>query len=95
MAIRQDRLQRMRAQAMTGLLCEEAKRYRRRKEEYSRRGRSPVLWTFQYLQQLLDIVVGEPRRQPEFSRSNDKRFSSRTLRGHQSQTKKVIDGFLK
>jgi hypothetical protein len=54
-----------------------------------------VLWTFQDLQQLLNIVVREPRRQPEFSRSDDKRFSSRALRSRQSQTKKVIHGFLK
>jgi hypothetical protein len=69
----------------------ETTRCRRHKEECSHRARSPVRRPFQRLQQLLHVVVSEPGRKPQFSRSNREWFLPGPLRGHQSQTQKVID----
>jgi len=47
--------------------------------------------TFQGLQQLLNAIVSESRRQPEFPRRHNKWLARWPFGCHQSEAKKVID----
>ncbi len=47
--------------------------------------------SFQRIQQLLNVVVTETARQPQFSRGDHEGLSGWSLRKHQSETQKVID----
>jgi len=47
--------------------------------------------TFYRLQQLLNVIVGEPGRQPELPRRHNKWLARRPFGGHQPEAKKMID----
>lgn len=46
---------------------------------------------FQFIEQLRNIVVVKPVRQPQFSGSDHEWLLRRPLRSHHSQTKKAVD----
>src|SRR5581483_892331 len=60
-----------------------------------RRARSPARWPFNLVQQLVNIVIAQPGRQAQLSRSDHERLSRRPRRRNQPQPQEAVHHFFK